>query len=102
MKRTGLIYLWAIGLLFEFTACNNNSEEKKEETAATPKYKEEKVSYKLDTVTMDGYVVYDESSDKKRPAVLVVPEWWGLNDYPKMRAKKLAELGYVAFAVMWS
>jgi len=99
MKRTGLIYLWAIGLLFEFTACNNNSEEKKEETAATPKYKEEKVSYKLDTVTMDGYVVYDESSDKKRPAVLVVPEWWGLNDYPKMRAKQLAELGYIAFAV---
>jgi dienelactone hydrolase len=31
--------------------------------------------------------------------VLVVHEWWGLNGYPKMRARKLAELGYVAMAV---
>jgi len=90
--------LLAIGLLFAFIACNN-PDEKKGETATTPKYKEETVSYKLDTVTMNGYVVYDESTNKKRPAVLVVPEWWGLNDYPKMRAKQLAELGYIAFAV---
>jgi dienelactone hydrolase len=100
MKKTGLICLWAIGLLLAFTACNDKPEEKKEETAAaTPKYKEENVSYKLDTVTMNGYVVYDESTYKKRPAVLVVHEWWGLNDYPKMRAKQLAEMGYIAFAV---
>jgi len=29
---------------------------------------------------------------------VVVHEWWGLNDYPKMRARQLAEMGYVAFA----
>jgi dienelactone hydrolase len=29
---------------------------------------------------------------------VVFPEWWGLNDYPKMRADMLAKLGYVAFA----
>jgi dienelactone hydrolase len=28
-----------------------------------------------------------------------VPEWWGLVDYPKMRARKLAELGYIAMAI---
>jgi dienelactone hydrolase len=28
----------------------------------------------------------------------VIPEWWGLNDYPKSRAEQLARLGYVAFA----
>ena len=30
--------------------------------------------------------------------MLVVPEWWGLNDYVKGRAEQLAALGYVAFA----
>jgi dienelactone hydrolase len=31
--------------------------------------------------------------------VLVVPEWWGLNDYPKMRVRQLADMGYLAMAV---
>ena len=30
---------------------------------------------------------------------MVIPEWWGLNDYAKNRAKQLAELGYFAMAV---
>ncbi|RYG28222.1 MAG: dienelactone hydrolase family protein, partial [Chitinophagaceae bacterium] len=30
---------------------------------------------------------------------IVIPEWWGLNDYPKERAKQLAALGYIAMAV---
>src|SRR5205823_6098362 len=34
----------------------------------------------------------------KRPGVIVVHEWMGLNDYAKSRAKQLAEEGYVAFA----
>jgi dienelactone hydrolase len=35
----------------------------------------------------------------KRPGVIVVHEWWGLNDYAKKRATMLAEAGYVALAV---
>jgi dienelactone hydrolase len=35
----------------------------------------------------------------KRAGVLVVPEWWGLNDYARRRARMLAELGYTALAV---
>jgi dienelactone hydrolase len=31
--------------------------------------------------------------------VLVIHEWWGLNDYPKMRARELAKLGYIAMAI---
>lgn len=61
--------------------------------------KEEMVTYKAGDVTMAGYVAYDESIKGKRPVVLVVHEWWGLNDYSKMRARKLAELGYLAMAV---
>ncbi len=45
-----------------------------------------------------GYLAYPEGA-KNNPAVLVVHEWWGLNDYVKMRADQLAELGYVAMAV---
>jgi dienelactone hydrolase len=86
-----------------FTACNNESSTAKnsenDSMAKEPSFKEENITYTGDSITMNGYVVYDESSDKKRPAVLVVHEWWGLNDYPKMRARELAKLGYVAFAI---
>lgn len=61
--------------------------------------KEEMITYKAGNVTLAGFVAYDESIKGKRPVVLVVHEWWGLNDYTKMRARKLAELGYFAMAV---
>lgn len=56
------------------------------------------VPYSLDGVTMQGYLVYDDDNDGKRPGVLVIHEWWGLNDYAKKRADELAAMGYVAFA----
>jgi len=80
------------------TACNN-SEKPADTTAAQPVWKEESITYEGDSTTMNGYIVYDESTKEKRPAVLVVHEWWGLNDYPKRRARELAALGYVAMAV---
>jgi dienelactone hydrolase len=61
--------------------------------------KEEIVSYTIDGSTYKGFIAYDESIKGKRPAVVVVHEWWGLNDYTKMRARKLAELGYISMAV---
>ncbi|MES1218469.1 MAG: dienelactone hydrolase family protein [Bacteroidota bacterium] len=88
-----------------FTACNNdsstsqNSATMTDTTAKEPKWKEENITYNGDSATLDGFVVYDENNTAKRPAVLVVPEWWGLNDYPKFRARELAKLGYVAMAV---
>ena len=46
-----------------------------------------------------GWLAYDEAKTAtgKPPGVLVLPEWWGLVEYPKVRAAQLAELGYVAF-----
>jgi dienelactone hydrolase len=57
------------------------------------------VEYKLDGKTYEGYLAVDSSVSGKRPGVLVIHEWWGLNEYPKQRARQLADLGYVAFAM---
>jgi dienelactone hydrolase len=60
------------------------------------------VAYEQAGVKLEGYLAYDDVkvvADGKTPGVLVVPEWWGLNDYTKSRAEQLAKLGYVAFAV---
>lgn len=61
--------------------------------------KGEEVTYtSADGTTLKGYVAYNENQKGKRPAIIVVPEWWGNNEYSRMRARKLAELGYIAIA----
>ena len=59
----------------------------------------ETVDYKVGDVPLKGFLAYDDATTARRPGVLVVHEWWGLNDYARSRAKQLAESGYVAFAV---
>lgn len=55
------------------------------------------VEYRAGQLTMKGFIAYDDATPDPKPGVLVVPEWWGLNDYTRSRARQLAELGYVAF-----
>lgn len=56
------------------------------------------IEYKLPNgESARGLAVFDDAAGGKRPGVLVIPEWWGLNEYPQMRARQLAEMGYVAF-----
>ena len=57
------------------------------------------ISYQHDGVNLEGFLAYDDSIKGKRPAVLVVHEWWGLNDYVRSRVQQLAGMGYVAFAL---
>jgi dienelactone hydrolase len=97
MKRLVSLFILASGILF--ASCNNDEKEKTEEKKMETKLNEENITYSGDNVTMNGYVVYDENKEGIRPAVIVVHEWWGLNEYPKTRAKQLAEMGYVAMAV---
>ena len=62
---------------------------------------ERPIEYTHDGTTLTGVLVFDDeevSPDDTAPGVLVIHEWWGLNDYAKRRARMLAELGYVAFA----
>lgn len=59
----------------------------------------EPVEYHDGPTLLRGYLAYDDSIQDKRPAVLVAPEWWGCDDYPQHRARMLAQMGYVAFAI---
>lgn len=86
-------------------ACNNGNNTSSPATTSSDSskntvmaIKEQSVTYTIEGKTYDGYVYFDSGSSNKRPAIVVVPEWWGLNDYPRTRAKQLAELGYIAMA----
>eukprot|EP00933_Yihiella_yeosuensis_P031018 TRINITY_DN2456_c0_g1_i1.p1 TRINITY_DN2456_c0_g1~~TRINITY_DN2456_c0_g1_i1.p1 ORF type:complete len:575 (-),score=125.79 TRINITY_DN2456_c0_g1_i1:124-1848(-) len=58
-------------------------------------------NYTCNTTTCQGYLSYDESkctASKKCPAVVIIQDWNGMNDYEKERARMIAGLGYVGFA----
>ena len=71
------------------------------------------IPYKDGSVELTGYLAYDDaiksapgrsgpdtnSGAGTAPGILVIHEWWGHNDYARMRADMLAKLGYVAFAL---
>jgi dienelactone hydrolase len=57
------------------------------------------IEYKHRGKTLEGFLAFDKNVKGKRPGVLVIHEWWGMNDYARERAMQLAEMGYVAFAL---
>jgi dienelactone hydrolase len=57
------------------------------------------ISYRQGGVDLQGFLAYDNLLKGKHPGVLIVHEWWGLNDYARKRAEQIASLGYVAFAL---
>ncbi len=58
-----------------------------------------RIEYAVGDATHQGYLAYDDEIAGARPGIIVVHEWWGLNDYIARRAHMLAELGYIALAV---
>jgi dienelactone hydrolase len=68
-------------------------------TTAAAALQTREVSYTAGDMVMQGYLAYDDAVEGKRPAVLVVHEWWGHNSYARKRAEMLAELGYTALAI---
>ena len=64
--------------------------------AAPPKT--ETVSYKSGEQTVTGYMALPDSGGR-HPAIVVIHEWWGLNDWVKEQAQRFAQQGYVALAV---
>jgi carboxymethylenebutenolidase len=56
------------------------------------------VSYKSGDETVQG-VLYAPQGKGPFPALVVIHEWWGLNDWVKEQASKLSDEGYVTLAV---
>ncbi len=57
--------------------------------------KEMMVQYPSEGVTVRAYLV-GEKGNANRPAIIVVQEWWGLNDHMKDIATRYAKEGYIA------
>lgn len=71
--------------------------------AASATLRTQMVEYKHGDAVLEGFLALEEPRDParakaRRPAVIVVHEWWGLNDYAKRRAEQVARLGYVVLA----
>ena len=104
MLKKLLQFSTVVLLVFVAASCNSNEKKTTENTTTniTEKpvsIKSENVDYTGDGITMKGFVAFNESDTALKPIVLIVPEWWGIGDYTRGRAKQLAELGYLAFAV---
>src|SRR5437016_13227795 len=56
------------------------------------------VSYKSGYENVQG-MLYIPAGKGPFPAIIVIHEWWGLNDWVKEQASKLSDQGYVALAV---
>ncbi len=67
------------------TSCSDQPAATETPKEAVVSIKEETVNYTSDTANMIGFVAYNEADSAKRPAVLVIPEWWGLTTTPNAR-----------------
>lgn len=66
-------------------------------TRAQAAVKIQTVDYKQGDSTLEGWLVYDDAKQGKRPGVVVFPAWNGPDEDAKTRAQALAKMGYVAF-----
>jgi len=66
----------------------------------SPEVMTETVLYGTEEAPLEGYFALPANlgEGEKRPAILLIHDWTGLQDYEKKRSHMLAELGYVTFA----
>ncbi len=86
MQTQVKVIAW-LGAVFVFSA------------AVMAEVKTQVLEYVVAGTTYRSLAAWDDGHQHKRPMVLVIHEWWGLNDYAKRRAMMLAEQGYLAVAV---
>lgn len=107
MKHLKKLRFATVLSLCSFVACDNATETKsnneadsvQDRAATTFTFKEDSLTYSGAGKNFKTTVAYNDAAASPLPVVLVVPEWWGVNDYTKSRVKQLAELGYLAMAV---
>jgi dienelactone hydrolase len=66
---------------------------------AAAKVHTETITYKAGDTVLKGVLAWNDTVSGRRPGVLVVHEWWGLNQHARAQAERLARDGYVAFAL---
>ena len=88
MTRKFLVLIALILALLAGLPCGSRAQAVKTQT----------VSYLSGSETVSGYLALPSGSGK-HPAIIVIHEWWGLNDWVKQQADKFAGQGYVALAV---
>lgn len=59
----------------------------------------QKLEYYDQDTLLEGYCAYNENGPTKKPVVIIVHDWTGRNDFACQKAERLAELGYVGFAL---
>ncbi len=66
---------------------------------ASAKVQTKKIDYRGGGTALQGFLAWDDAAKGKRPGVLVIHEWWGLNEHARAQAVRLAKAGFVAFAL---
>jgi len=94
MRRLGFFLLAAF-----VTACSSPAPETMVPATTTPNVQTREVTYDQGSTPLKGMMAWDANITTPRPGVLVVHEWWGLDEHARNQAKRLAEAGYVAFAL---
>lgn len=65
----------------------------------SPELHTESVTYSQGDTKLKGYLAYNKNVKAKQPCVLIVHEWWGINEHAKRKAEALAMQGYVPFVL---
>ena len=94
LTHTVLSLVLALSLI---TSCTSK-DQKKFVTEGGTTIVTKNIEYSSGGKTMNGYLAMPQG-EGPFPGVLVVHEWWGQTDYPRQRARQLAQAGYAAFAV---
>ena len=68
-------------------------------STAFAEVKTKEVAYREGDTDLQGFMAWDDAAKGKRPGVLLVHEWWGLNQNIRNQAVRMAKAGYVAFAL---
>lgn len=89
-ERFGLIGMAGLALM----ACGREQPE-----PAGPDIQTREIEYRQNGTVLKGFIAWDSAQAGQRPGVLVVHEWWGLNEHARNAARRLAEAGYVGLAL---
>ena len=68
-------------------------------TAAAAEVQTKEIEYTQGGTVLQGFLAWDDAAKGRRPGVLVIHEWWGLNEHARAQAQRLAKAGYVGFAL---